>query len=56
LKTSETLRLRRLSRQALYKEDAAQVVLPLPRQADPAAYLVEFLQQLIPPQPVTSPG
>jgi transcription-repair coupling factor (superfamily II helicase) len=56
LRTSETMRLRRLARQALYKEDLAQVVLPLPRGAEPASFLVAFLQQLVPAEPVASPA
>ena len=56
LKTSETMRLRRLARQSIYKEDAGQVVVPLPRGADPASFLVDFLQQLRPIEPVTSPA
>ncbi len=54
LKTSETMRLRRLARQSIYKEDAGQVVVPLPRGTDPASFLVDFLQQLRPIEPVTS--
>ena len=48
LKTSEAMRLKRLSRTALYKEDQAQLVLALPRGEAPAAFLVRFLQELIP--------
>jgi transcription-repair coupling factor (superfamily II helicase) len=54
LKTSETMRLRRLARQSIYKEDVGQVVVPLPRGTDPASFLVDFLQQLRPIEPVTS--
>jgi transcription-repair coupling factor (superfamily II helicase) len=56
LRTSETMRLRRLARQAIYKEDLAQVVLPLSRGAEPASFLVDFLQQLVPAEPVASPA
>jgi transcription-repair coupling factor (superfamily II helicase) len=56
LRTSETMRLRRLARQAIYKEDLAQVVLPLPRGAEPASFLVAFLQELVATDPVASPA
>ena len=48
LKMSATLRLRRLSKGAKYKEDLQQLVLPLPRRQDPAAYLVQFFRDLVP--------
>ncbi len=49
LKVSESMRLKRLSRTALYKEEAEQLVVPLPRGSDPAAFLVGFLRELVPP-------
>jgi transcription-repair coupling factor (superfamily II helicase) len=49
LKFSEEMRLRRLARDSIYKEDQQQVVVPLKRGADPAVFLCAFLQQLIPP-------
>jgi len=49
LKFSEEMRLRRLSRDSIYKEDQQQVVVPFKRGIDPAVFLVAFLQQLIPP-------
>ena len=49
LKFSEEMRLRRLSRDSIYKEDQQQVVVPFKRGIDPAVFLVDFLQQLIPP-------
>jgi transcription-repair coupling factor (superfamily II helicase) len=49
LKMSEELRLRRLSRDSLYKADQQQLVIPLRRGAPPAEFLVTFLRQLIPP-------
>ena len=57
LKVSEETRLKRLSREAKYKEDMEQVVVPVPRNADPAEYLVTFLRQLIPAasEPIASP-
>jgi transcription-repair coupling factor (superfamily II helicase) len=52
LKTSEELRLKRLDRTAIYKEDVRQLVLTIKRGADPATYLVGFLRQLVPlPEP-----
>jgi transcription-repair coupling factor (superfamily II helicase) len=49
LKLSEALRLRRLSKGAIHKEDQRQLVVPLPRRQDPAAFLVTFLDELLPP-------
>jgi transcription-repair coupling factor (superfamily II helicase) len=49
LKLSEAMRLKRLSRAAIHKEDQRQLVVPLPRGQDPAGYLVELLDQLFPP-------
>ena len=43
------MRLRRLSRGAKYKEELAQLVVPLPRKQDPSQYLVRFLRDLVPP-------
>jgi transcription-repair coupling factor (superfamily II helicase) len=40
--------LRRLSRGAKYKEDLRQLVVPLPKRADPAEHLVGFLRDLVP--------
>lgn len=48
LKMSATLRLRRLSKGAKYKEDLHQLVVPLPRGKDPATFLVQFLRDLVP--------
>jgi transcription-repair coupling factor (superfamily II helicase) len=48
LKLSQATRLRRLARDAIYKEDARQLVVPIPRRQEPASYLVEFLRQLVP--------
>jgi transcription-repair coupling factor (superfamily II helicase) len=64
LKTSESIRLRRLARDAIYKEELGQLQVPLrsvvagrtpggpplrKEVADPAATLVAFLRELIPP-------
>ena len=48
LKTSETMRLRRVSRDAIYKEDQQQLVFPLKKTPDPATQLVGLLRDLIP--------
>jgi hypothetical protein len=48
LRTSEIMRLKRLARDAIYKEDQARVVLPLRRNLDPATQVVAFLRELIP--------
>jgi transcription-repair coupling factor (superfamily II helicase) len=48
LRASETMRLRRLARDAIYKEDAGQLVVPLRRGDDPAARLVDLLTELVP--------
>ena len=48
LRTSETLRLRRLARDALYKEPVHQLFLPLRRGQDPTTYLLDVLPQLFP--------
>ena len=60
LKLSETMRLRRLSKGAKYKEDLGQLVVPLPRRnpdgtkAEPSAYLVKFLRDLVEEDVATS--
>ena len=48
LKTSEELRLRRLSRDALYKAEQRQLLLNVPRGIDPTVWLVGFLRELVP--------
>ena len=61
LKLSQATRLRRLSREAKWKEDLRQLVVPVPRSrrgavgiepVEPAEFLVGFLRELIPPEPV----
>ncbi|CAB4550065.1 MAG: transcription-repair coupling factor [Actinobacteria bacterium] len=49
LKVSEDVRLKRLSRTAIYKDDQQQLVVPIARGASPAAFLVGFLRELVPP-------
>jgi transcription-repair coupling factor (superfamily II helicase) len=48
LKLSESMRLRRLSKGAILKEDQRQLVIPIPRGQDPAGFLVNLLSELIP--------
>ena len=57
LKLSQETRLRRLSRDAKWKEDLKQLVVPIPRKAEPADFLVTFLRELVPPTPASDlPG
>jgi transcription-repair coupling factor (superfamily II helicase) len=48
LKLSESMRLKRLARDAILKEDQRQLVVPIARGKDPAMFLVSFLRELIP--------
>jgi transcription-repair coupling factor (superfamily II helicase) len=48
LKASESLRLRRLARDAIYKETVHQLFLPLRRAEDATAFLLDVLPQLFP--------
>jgi transcription-repair coupling factor (superfamily II helicase) len=48
LKTSAEMRLQRLARNAIFKHDAQQLVIPIPRDAEPAEFLVGFLRELVP--------
>ncbi len=48
LKLSAATRLKRLSKGAIHKDELRQLVVPIPRSQDPATFLVEFLQQLLP--------
>jgi transcription-repair coupling factor (superfamily II helicase) len=48
LRTSESMRLRRLARDAIYKEDQKQLVVPLKKNIDPALQLVTLLRDLVP--------
>ena len=48
LKASESMRLRRLSRQAMHKESQRQLVIPIPRGSMPSEFLLGFLNELIP--------
>ena len=48
LRTSETMRLRRVARDAIYKEPQRQLVLPLRRGQDPTRHLLGVLGELFP--------
>ncbi len=48
LRTSEALRLRRVARDAIYKEQLHQLVLPLRRGQEPTRYLLGVLAELFP--------
>jgi transcription-repair coupling factor (superfamily II helicase) len=54
LRTSETMRLQRLFKGAVYKEGPGQIVLPVPRTPDLPRTLVASLRQLLPPEPSES--
>jgi transcription-repair coupling factor (superfamily II helicase) len=54
LKASQKVRLSRIAPKAVHKEDSGQLVIPLPRGADPASDLAALLAQLAPP--VASPA
>ncbi len=51
LRASEKVRLARIWPGAVYKEDAQQVVGPLPKGPDSAGALVALLSELVPPAP-----
>ena len=48
LRTSQQIRLQRVAPDAVYKEDLAQLVRPLPRGADPADAVIALLRELVP--------
>ncbi len=48
LRPSAALRLRRLHREAIYREELGQLVVPLGRGAEPAGTLTELLGELLP--------
>ncbi len=48
LKTSAEMRLQRLARGAIFKDDSHQLVIPIKHGAEPAEFLVAFLRELIP--------
>jgi transcription-repair coupling factor (superfamily II helicase) len=56
LRTSQRIRLQRLARDAVYKEDLRQLVVPLRRATDPAQAVVALLRQLVPAEPAAMAG
>ncbi len=50
LRPSATMRLRRLHREAIYREELGQLVVPLARGVDPAVMLTGLLGELLPEQ------
>ena len=52
LKASETIRLQRLVKDAVYKEGPGQLQLPVRKRDDLATGLVALLRQLVPPAQV----
>jgi transcription-repair coupling factor (superfamily II helicase) len=48
LRTSQQIRLQRLAHDAVFKEDQGQLVVPVPRGPEPAAFLVDLLARLVP--------
>jgi transcription-repair coupling factor (superfamily II helicase) len=48
LKTSQTIRLARRFPKAIYKDDLAQIVLPVPPRTDAAEFLLAFLAEIVP--------
>ncbi|MCU1395177.1 MAG: transcription-repair coupling factor, partial [Ilumatobacteraceae bacterium] len=56
LRTSEEMRLKRLARNAIVKDEVRQLVVPIKKGVDPATFLVGFLRELIPPPVVAEPA
>jgi len=52
LKMSESMRLKRLSKGAIIKDDLRQIVVPVPPRVDATTFLVGLLTELIPADPV----
>jgi len=48
LRASEEMRLRRLQPKAVYKHDAEQLIVPVPRRENPAVFVRDLLGQLVP--------
>lgn len=48
LRTSAAIRLRRLSKEAIYKEEIGQLVVPIAKGNDVAEALVTLLAELVP--------
>ena len=54
LRASAQIRLRRVAKSAVYKEDLAQLVLPVPPRADPTEAVIALLRELVPAEPPAS--
>ena len=48
LKVSDTMRLSRVAKDAIYKDTLQQLIVPVPRTHEPVEYLLEFLSRLFP--------
>jgi hypothetical protein len=48
LKTSAKIRLQRRWPRAVFKEEIGQIVVPVPRGADPAEFVIDILSSLVP--------
>src|SRR5439155_22674294 len=48
LRTSQQIRLQRLVRDAVFKADQGQLVVPLPRDSEAVSFLVDLLARLVP--------
>jgi len=48
LKVSEGLRLKRIAKTAIHKEDQRQLVVPIPQRSEPSVFLTGFLRELFP--------
>lgn len=49
MKVSDTMRLSRLSKDAIHKETLQQLIVPIPRTREPVEFLLDFVGQLFPP-------
>jgi transcription-repair coupling factor (superfamily II helicase) len=56
LRASSRIRLQRLWPKSVYKEEQGQLVVPLPRGADPAETLTELLDRLVPAEAAAAPA
>ena len=56
LKTSQQIRLNRLFKGSVYKDEQRQLVLPIAKTPDLAGTLVDLLRTLVPPEPDRQAG
>ena len=56
LRTSQQLRLKRIAKAAIYKEDAGQLQVPLGRTVEPASLVLGLLRDLVDQPPVPAAG